>query len=99
MLIYAQHILNVSMQTFSPQENMGYKGTAVAGSSGVNGSLFSSTPSGCETPSPPPPPYQVLNLRYDLTSIRNVSAVITEVGLIPPTSIPVLIRELRLDQR
>ncbi len=42
-------------------------------------------------------PYQVINLRYDLTSIRHISVIATESGLIPPTSIPVLIRELRLD--
>jgi translation initiation factor eIF-2B subunit delta len=79
---------------------MGYKGTDLAGS-GATGSLFTSSPSGleCSASAAPVPPYQVLNIRYDLTSMRNVSAVITEVGLIPPTSIPVLIRELRLDQR
>ena len=42
-------------------------------------------------------PFQVLNLRYDCTPIGNISAVATETGLIPPTSIPVLIRELRTD--
>ena len=40
-------------------------------------------------------PFQVLNPRYDLTPIENISAVATETGLIPPTSVPVLIRELR----
>ena len=40
------------------------------------------------------PPYELLHLRYDLTPMRNVSAVVTEVGMIPPTSVPVLIREL-----
>lgn len=37
-------------------------------------------------------PYQVLNLRYDLTSMRNISVIATETGLLPPTSIPVVIR-------
>ncbi|CAM9708992.1 unnamed protein product, partial [Phaeothamnion confervicola] len=37
---------------------------------------------------------QFLNLRYDLTPIKYVSLVVTEVGFIPPTSVPVLIREL-----
>ena len=46
----------------------------------------------------PSPAYQVINLRYDLTPIENISVVATEIGLIPPTSIPVLIRELRGDQ-
>lgn len=39
-------------------------------------------------------PYEVVNLRYDLTPIHNISVVATESGLIPPTSVPVLIREL-----
>lgn len=40
-------------------------------------------------------PFQVINLRYDITPIRNISVVVTETGLIPSTSIPVLLRELR----
>lgn len=43
-------------------------------------------------------PFQVINLRYDITPIDAVSVVATEAGMIPPTSVPVLIRELRLDQ-
>lgn len=43
-------------------------------------------------------PFQVVNLRYDITPIESVSVVATEAGMIPPTSVPVLIRELRLDQ-
>ena len=43
-------------------------------------------------------PFQVFNLRYDITPIEAVSVVATEAGMIPPTSVPVLIRELRLDQ-
>jgi translation initiation factor eIF-2B subunit delta len=43
-------------------------------------------------------PYEVINLRYDITPIQSVSVVATEAGMIPPTSVPVLIRELRLDQ-
>lgn len=35
-----------------------------------------------------------LNLRYDLTPIKYVSLVITEVGIIPPTSGPALMREM-----
>jgi translation initiation factor 2B subunit (eIF-2B alpha/beta/delta family) len=42
-------------------------------------------------------PFAVVNLRYDLTPIANISVVATESGLIPPTSIPVLIRELQAD--
>jgi translation initiation factor eIF-2B subunit delta len=44
-----------------------------------------------------PPRLQLLNVNYDLTPIHNVSAILTEVGLIPPTSVPVLLRELRYD--
>ena len=44
-----------------------------------------------------PLPYQVLNLKYDVTPIRNVSAIVTEVGKVPPTSIPVLLRELKYE--
>jgi len=40
-------------------------------------------------------PYNVINLRYDCTPIGNISAVATEIGLIPATSVPVLLRELR----
>jgi translation initiation factor 2B subunit (eIF-2B alpha/beta/delta family) len=39
-------------------------------------------------------PYQVVNLRYDLTPIQNISVVATDQGLIPPTSIPVLVHDL-----
>lgn len=42
-------------------------------------------------------PYEVVNLRYDLTPLSNISVVATETGLIPPTSIPVLIREIQSD--
>ncbi|CAM9219686.1 unnamed protein product, partial [Ectocarpus fasciculatus] len=38
-------------------------------------------------------PFQVVNLRYDITPIEAVSVVATEAGMIPPTSVPVLIRE------
>ena len=42
-------------------------------------------------------PFEVINLRYDLTPARLLSMIATETGLIPPTSIPVLLRELRND--
>lgn len=41
------------------------------------------------------PSYQVINLRYDLTPMMSISVVATENGLIPPTSIPLLVDELR----
>jgi translation initiation factor 2B subunit (eIF-2B alpha/beta/delta family) len=42
-------------------------------------------------------PFEVVNLRYDLTSLNNISVIATETGLIPPTSIPVLLREMQND--
>lgn len=52
------------------------------------------------TPTPTealPPLLKLLNIRYDLTPMKYVSLVITEVGMIPPTSVPVLIREYNKD--
>lgn len=40
-------------------------------------------------------PFNVVNLRYDLTPIGNISVVATETGLTPPTSVPVLMREIQ----
>ncbi|CAN0087067.1 unnamed protein product, partial [Scytosiphon promiscuus] len=37
---------------------------------------------------------KLLNLRYDLTPIKYVTLVITELGFLPPTSVPVLLREM-----
>jgi translation initiation factor 2B subunit (eIF-2B alpha/beta/delta family) len=42
-------------------------------------------------------PFDVVNLRYDLTPLVNISVIVTEIGLIPPTSVPVLIREMQSD--
>ena len=36
-----------------------------------------------------------LNLMYDVTPIKFVGMVVTEVGMIPPTAIPALLREYR----
>eukprot|EP00163_Fabomonas_tropica_P024218 TRINITY_DN4186_c0_g1_i10.p1 TRINITY_DN4186_c0_g1~~TRINITY_DN4186_c0_g1_i10.p1 ORF type:complete len:565 (+),score=129.35 TRINITY_DN4186_c0_g1_i10:1045-2739(+) len=41
------------------------------------------------------PELRLLNLEYDLTPIEYVTAVITEVGMVPPTSVPVILREYR----
>lgn len=41
------------------------------------------------------PSLNLLNLVYDVTPIHYVSMVVTEAGMTPPTSIPVLIREYR----
>lgn len=40
---------------------------------------------------------KLLNLVYDLTPVEYVTMVITEVGIIPPTSAPVVIREYQKD--
>ncbi|KAJ1434672.1 hypothetical protein B484DRAFT_417378 [Ochromonadaceae sp. CCMP2298] len=42
-------------------------------------------------------PFSVVNLRYDVTPMVNISVVATETGLIPPTSLPVLMREIQSD--
>mmetsp|Transcript_128753 Transcript_128753/g.191900 ORF Transcript_128753/g.191900 Transcript_128753/m.191900 type:complete len:425 (-) Transcript_128753:14-1288(-) len=39
------------------------------------------------------PNLKLLNLNYDLTPIEFLSVVITEFGMIPPTSVPVILRE------
>lgn len=39
--------------------------------------------------------YSIVNLRYDLTPVSYISMIATETGLIPPTSVPVIVRELR----
>lgn len=37
----------------------------------------------------------LLNLHYDLTPPELVTVIVTELGLLPPTSVPVVIRETR----
>jgi translation initiation factor eIF-2B subunit delta len=39
------------------------------------------------------PHLTILNLSYDLIPMEFVDVVVTEVGLIPPTSVPVVLRE------
>ncbi|OQS02594.1 DNA polymerase delta catalytic subunit [Thraustotheca clavata] len=41
------------------------------------------------------PNLKLLNLIYDLTPMEFVTTVVTEIGMIPPTSIPAIIREYR----
>jgi len=43
------------------------------------------------------PNLKLLNLAYDVTPIDYVQMVITEVGMIPPTSVPAVLREYRAD--
>lgn len=40
---------------------------------------------------------RLLNLTYDVTPCELVTMVISEVGMTPPTSVPVIIREYRQD--
>lgn len=76
---------------FVPQTAPVYRGTLEA-------ELAQNTPTGATSATGSPTSFQVLNLRYDFTPMSSVSVVATEAGLIPPTSIPVLIRELRVDE-
>jgi translation initiation factor eIF-2B subunit delta len=39
----------------------------------------------------------VLNLVYDVMPIEFITLIVTEFGLIPPTSVPVILREKRDD--
>ena len=39
----------------------------------------------------------VLNLVYDVTPSEFVTLIVTEFGLVPPTSVPVILRESRND--
>jgi len=41
-------------------------------------------------PGAPDLPFQVINLRYDLTPLKNISLVATEMGMLPATSLPLL---------
>lgn len=41
------------------------------------------------------PQLRLLNLLYDATPMEFVTAIITEVGMLPPTSVPVVLREYR----
>jgi len=42
------------------------------------------------------PSLKLLNLMYDLTSSEFIAMVITEIGMVPPTSVPAIVREYRL---
>uniref|UniRef100_A0A6U8SGW5 Translation initiation factor eIF2B subunit delta n=2 Tax=Emiliania huxleyi TaxID=2903 RepID=A0A6U8SGW5_EMIHU len=41
------------------------------------------------------PRLKLLNLMYDVTPMKYLTMVVTEAGVIPPTSVPVIIREDR----
>jgi len=38
---------------------------------------------------------QLLNLTYDATPADYVSMIVTDYGMVPPTSVPVIVREYR----
>ena len=42
-------------------------------------------------------PDRVIRLEYDLVPSRLISLLITEIGLMPPTSVPVILREFKFD--
>ena len=44
-------------------------------------------------------PAELLNLMYDAMPCDYVTLIITEVGAIPPTSIPVVLREYRTEPK
>lgn len=91
-----------------PQRFSGYRGPAEASSSGEAAASAAGVVNVVSVPSSirstvvevvpaKPSPVEILNLRYDLTPIDNISVVATEIGLLPPSSVPVLIRELQTD--
>jgi translation initiation factor eIF-2B subunit delta len=41
------------------------------------------------------PNLKLLNLHYDVTPVGDVTMIITEVGNIPPTAVPVIVREVK----
>jgi translation initiation factor eIF-2B subunit delta len=47
-----------------------------------------------ESPSTTTPKFKVLNLLYDVTPSEYVSGIVTELGIIPPTSVAVLLSEM-----
>jgi translation initiation factor eIF-2B subunit delta len=64
-------------------------GAVVADSTGINGTATSSSSN---------PNLSLLNLEYDTTPAEFVTVVVTEVGVLPPTSVPVVLREYRTDE-
>lgn len=43
------------------------------------------------------PSLKLLNLVYDLTPSEFITMVITELGMLPPSSVPVILREYRTE--
>lgn len=40
----------------------------------------------------------IIQLKYDLVKNNLISLLVTEVGLMPPTSVPVILSELKKDE-
>jgi len=43
------------------------------------------------------PHLQLLNILYDVTPAQYITMIITEVGMIPPSSVPVVMEKVRKD--
>lgn len=91
-----------NVSAVAPQRQPGYRGAAekpAVGPSSVTDQEFVSIPtSWCQDSEVQQHlPFDVINLRYDLTPISHISVVVTETGMIPATSVPVLLREILSD--
>lgn len=92
---------NACVSTFGPELNCGYRGSADKPSIDTQDSNCAVIDTADLILLPRQQsklqkikvPFEVVNLRYDLTPLVNISAIATESGLIPPTSVPILIRE------
>jgi len=65
---------------------------------GANNGTSGSTGASTSTSSISNPNLSLLNLEYDTTPAEFVTVVVTEVGVLPPTSVPVVLREYRTDE-
>ncbi|PNH12914.1 Translation initiation factor eIF-2B subunit delta [Tetrabaena socialis] len=45
------------------------------------------------------PRLRLLNLKYDVMPAEYVTMVVTEFGMVPPTSVPVILREFRQNEQ
>ncbi len=45
------------------------------------------------------PRLRPLNLKYDVMPAEYVTMVVTEFGMVPPTSVPVILREFRQSEQ
>ena len=47
------------------------------------------------TASDSPPPLSALNVMYDVARPQDLTSVICEAGLIPPASVPIILRDFK----